>query len=88
MPDISAPVGDAGIHREVRSLTIHGLPLRTNNRPRPPHWLHCGSPLYPKASQDGQLQTEKPGVIPVERSGQATCVLVHRVDMYAHLCIY
>ena len=86
MPHISAPVSDAGIDREVRS--IHGFLLRTNNQLRPLHCLHCGSPLYPKASQDGQLQTEKPEVIPVERRGQATSVLVHRVDMYAHLCIY
>jgi hypothetical protein len=88
VPHISAPVCDAGIHREVRSPTIHGLLLRTNNQLRPLHCLHCGSPLYPKASQDGHPQTQKPGVIPVERGGQATCVLMHRVDMYAHLCIY
>ena len=57
------------------------------NSARPPHCLHCGSPLHPKASQDGHPQTQKPGVIPVER-GQATWVLMHSVDMYAHLCIY
>jgi len=53
----------------VGSRTIHGLLLRTNNQLGPPHCLHCGSPLYPKASQDGHAQTQKPEVIPVERGG-------------------
>jgi hypothetical protein len=48
-------VSNAGIRMEVRSLTIHGLLLRTNSQPGLPQWLHCGSSLYPKASQDGQL---------------------------------
>jgi len=70
VPHISAPVGDTGAHREVGSRTIHGLLLRTNNQLRPPLCLHCGSLLYPKASQDGHQQTQKPGVIPAERGGR------------------
>jgi hypothetical protein len=35
------------------SLGIQDLLPRTNNQPGPPHWLHCGSALYPTPSQDG-----------------------------------
>src|SRR5216117_876560 len=34
------------------------------------------------------LSRERPAVVLGAALGQAICVLMHRVDMYAHLCIY